>query len=241
MALAVHIILAIICSPTLPSIRFLYPRSVHLHNSLVLGILYNASSAVPGPSASRKGWGTSGAFSASHSDHQTSIRQAEAEAYQHENGDFEAEDVDPEAATASIEPEKRVNILAASFTTAERQRIKSMSKPLSRNLSSIANTSSWAGAGADLLERKRKEEEKKTKETERKRLKEQHTEIGGRDWLKEVIAEELACQENRASLPAGKLQSGYDVSPQVLTVPMTRIIISDRTSSVAIQQSSAMC
>lgn len=207
----------------------------------MLGILYNASSAVPGPSASRKGWGTSGAFSASHSDHQTSIRQAEADAYQQENGDFEAEDVDPEAATASIEPEKRVNILAASFTTAERQRIKSMSKPLSRNLSSIANTSSWAGAGADLLERKRKEEEKKTKETERKRLKEQHTEIGGRDWLKEVIAEDLACQENRASLPAGKLQSGYEVFPHVLTVPMTRIIISDRTSSVAIQQSSVVC
>lgn len=167
---------------------------MHLHNALVLGILYNASSAVPGPSSSR---GVLGTLNGSQNE-PSSARNAT-----NENAEEDTEDLDAEL-DASLPPGKRLRLLAASLSTKERQRIKAVGKPPARNFASGANASSWAGAGADLLEKKRKEEEKKQKEIDRRRLREVHTQISANDWAKDALAEDAVRQENRTKLPNGK-------------------------------------
>lgn len=169
---------------------------MHLHNALVLGIIYNASSAVPGPSSTR------GTAIHHHS------ASAGAKSDEPEGDEYQGVEAAPPSNgihSPSIHPRKRLRLLVASLTDKERQRIKTAGRQANKSAAAGASALSWAGAGADLLEKRRKEEEKRTKEAEKRRLREVHTEIGGRDWVQEAISEELAKQENRAKLPVGAL------------------------------------
>lgn len=183
---------------------------MHLHNALVLGILYNASSAVPGPSSSR------GVVSSHHEANGTHA----ADGYNDGTaGNAEGENAKPsDLFSESIHPRKRLRLLAASISSKERQRIKASGKPAARHLATGANASSWAGAGADLLEKRRKEEDKKAREAEKRRLRGLHTQIGADDWMEEALQEETARQENRAKqLPVCKyhlrLRSSHQPDP----------------------------
>ncbi|CAO1637921.1 unnamed protein product [Parajaminaea phylloscopi] len=176
-------------------------EDVHLHNALVLGILYNASSAVPGPSSSR------GSYNAlpSHSE-ATAGHAGESFASPVDKADGAAA-ASPDLFSESIHPRKRLRLLAASLPAKERLRIKTSGKPANKPTVPAASASSWAGAGADLLEKRRKEEEKKAKEAEKRRLRELYTQIGGDDWMQELAVEDATRQENRGKLPVSTLQA----------------------------------
>lgn len=169
---------------------------MHLHNAFVLGILFNASSGVAGPSSAHDTLS-----------HQPGARKDGVSShYRNINGTMAPVDPDEDdihGASQHIPSKQRISMLAASLPIKERQRIKASGKIQERSSTAGSNTSSWAGAGADLLEKRRKEEEKKSKEAERKRLREVHTEIGALDWTREALLEEATKQEVRAKLPIG--------------------------------------
>lgn len=186
---------------------------------MIFGIIYNASSAVPGPSALKGGH--SGA----------SERQADGTSLGKRNAIGAAETGDDQEDEGQDEyehmsPRKRLRMLAASLPIKERQRIKAAGKPSERAGISGPNTSSWAGAGADLLEKRRKEEEKKSKEAERKRLREVHTEIGSIDWTRETLLAEAAKQEVRPKLPVGSYLTSWPAhSLQHVCTVVTRLVL----------------
>ncbi|CAO1614440.1 unnamed protein product [Sympodiomycopsis kandeliae] len=192
----------------------LKPEHVHLHNSLVLGILYNASSAVPGPSAHK---GTMPHIPGARADDAASRNGLNVGEQQEQHGGR------TQLPEERIPPKKRLRMLAASLSIKERQRIKASGKEPDRAAVAGANTSSWAGAGADLLEKRRKEEEKKSKEAELKRRREVHTEIGSLDWTREALIEEVTKQELRAKVSVATLQALLR-APQVLSCRETKCL-----------------
>ena len=70
---------------------------------------------------------------------------------------------------------KRLRLLTAGLSRKERSRIRNVPKHLTNSHSMGTNGASslgWAGAGADMLEKKRKEEEKRRTIEEKERAKE---------------------------------------------------------------------
>lgn len=155
---------------------------MHLHNSLVLGLLFNASADVPGPSTSKL----------------STIRKRERDAngnvIESRSGDDRSVQSDGEGIDEPINrilapPEKRLRLLAAGLSRKDRARVKNVPKAMThtRGLASGATSSlGWAGAGADMLEKKRKEEEKKRLFDDKKRVKEVYTQVGAKDWQSEI-------------------------------------------------------
>jgi transcriptional coactivator HFI1/ADA1 len=155
----------------------IYHAAVHLHNQLVLGLLYNASAGIAGPSSLRNG----------HSHHK---RDANGDLVG-PNGDLigsqdeDDEDEDEPMNRVLAPPGKRLRMLTAGLSRKDRARIKNIPKNMTHSkglASGAASSLGWAGAGADMLEKKRKEEEKRRSLEEKKRVKEVHTQIGAKDW-----------------------------------------------------------
>ncbi|MCO5588200.1 hypothetical protein L7F22_042155 [Adiantum nelumboides] len=85
---------------------------------------------------------------------------------------------------------KRLRLLTAGLSRKERSRIRNVPKQLTNSHSMGSNGASslgWAGAGADMLEKKRKEEEKRRSIEEKQRAREAYTEIGSMDWKRTAL------------------------------------------------------
>jgi transcriptional coactivator HFI1/ADA1 len=136
------------------------------------------------------------------------------------NSDNDQED-DP-AYRMLAPPDKRLRLLAAGLSRRDRARIKNVPKAMSHSrISTSGATSSlgWAGAGADMLEKKRKEEERRRTIDEKKRVKEVYTQIGAKDWKSEFLqsTSQVASVHERLSLR--ELQSLYIRTTPCLLCP----------------------
>jgi hypothetical protein len=119
--------------------------------------------------------------------------------------DEEEEEEDEPAHRMLAPPDKRLRLLTAGLSRKDRARIKGIPKAMShsRSLASGATSSlGWAGAGADMLEKKRKEEERRRTIDEKKRVKEVYTQIGAKDWKSELLhgSGQIANVQERLSL-----------------------------------------
>lgn len=167
---------------------------VHLHNSLVLGLLFNASADVPGPSSVRNG-----------AAHWHPMRDADGLDCRDEDAAARLLSDAEEDDCVLQPPKKRLRLLAAGLPRKERARIRSIPKSLSSSRSQAAGGSSslgWAGAGAELLEKKRKEEERRKSVMEKRRAKEAYTEIGSPAWKAAALdgVGEVAIVQDRVAL-----------------------------------------
>lgn len=135
--------------------------TVHLHNALILGILYNASADVPGPSsrASRR------------------ITR-----------------ILPDGTTITEEEEeepsrKRLRNLVAGLPRKERLRLKNLENvgKLGANAVGGAAGLGWAGSAADMLEKKRKDEEKRKVAEDRRKVRQYKSAIGAKNWKGQAI------------------------------------------------------
>jgi transcriptional coactivator HFI1/ADA1 len=148
--------------------------AVHLHNSLLLGIIYNASPDVHLPSSNKRGLGARGGLAST------------------------APSSDSEDAAGPSAPRKRLRALIAGMPQKERARLKAAAKPPPR--AAVMGALGWAGAGADMLEKKRKEEERRRAKEEKRRVREATTEIGGADWRAEAASAEMRLRDVREKL-----------------------------------------
>lgn len=150
--------------------------TVHLHNALILGILYNASADVPGPSsrASRR------------------ITR-----------------ILPDGTTITEEEEeepsrKRLRNLVAGLPRKERLRLKNLDKAGKLGANAVGGAASlgWAGSAADMLEKKRKDEEKRKVAEDRKKVRQYKSAIGAKDWKGQAIYgnQQIAAVRSKLSL-----------------------------------------
>ncbi|EPQ26010.1 uncharacterized protein PFL1_06464 [Pseudozyma flocculosa PF-1] len=146
--------------------KCLKSEHVHLHNSLILGILYNASADVPGPSSGRRGG-------------RTRVRRRLPDGTI--LSDDETDDEEPS--------KKRLRALVAGLPKKERMRLKNLERAgkLGTNSAGGALGLGWAGSAADLLEKKRKEEEKRKVVEDRRKVREVKSAIGARDWKGQTL------------------------------------------------------
>ncbi|PWZ03654.1 hypothetical protein BCV70DRAFT_209895 [Testicularia cyperi] len=142
--------------------KSLKSEHVHLHNALILGILYNASADVPGPSSSR-----------------ASRRVTR---------------VLPDGTTVTEEEEeepsrKRLRTLVAGLPRKERMRLINLEKSGKLGANSIGGVAGlgWAGSAADMLEKKRRDEEKRKVAEDRRKVRQFKSAIGARDWKGHAI------------------------------------------------------
>lgn len=75
---------------------------------------------------------------------------------------------------------KMLRHMYAGLSQKERQRLQHL--PVGSQASLLASSAGWAGAGAELLEKKRKEDEKRKSVEERRRTREAKTAIGAPSW-----------------------------------------------------------
>lgn len=117
--------------------------------------------------------------------------------------------------------------MVAGLTNNERSRLKNIGQPIRAGLatnsssstnggqSSIANLG-WAGAGADLLGKKRREEEKRKMMEEKRKVRELMTDVGSKDWRSSAVQAEAHLSGLKEKLPkceffAFGLQFGYSI------------------------------
>ena len=151
---------------------------VHLHNSLLLGLLYNASPGVPGPS--------------------TALVNKNAR---------KVTSAGLDAADDDRNPRKRIRYLVAGLNKQERLRLKNLGKAGKGSFGVTAAEKAnldWAGAGADMLEKKRREDERKRHIEERRRYREAQTTIGAKSWKAETLQEHEAADFVRGRLALRK-------------------------------------
>lgn len=130
---------------------------------MILGILYNASADVPGPST------------------RTALRRITR--------------VLPDGSTITEEePEepsrKRLRTLVAGLPRKERLRLKNLEKAGKLGgfgSIGVAASLGWAGSAADMLEKKRKEEEKRKVAEDRRKVRLYKSAIGAKDWKGQAI------------------------------------------------------
>ncbi|KDN45092.1 hypothetical protein K437DRAFT_274346 [Tilletiaria anomala UBC 951] len=161
--------------------KLLKSEHVHLHNSLLLGLLYNASPGVPGPSSTTAA---------------KSTRKAGGSEIDH--GEDKAS------------PRKRMRLLVAGLNKKERSRLKSLAKGGKGGIGSTSSEKAnldWAGAGADLLEKKRKEDERKKALEDKKRYREAQTAVGAMDWRTETLHRYESAESARRRLPLSVQQA----------------------------------
>ncbi|CDS01444.1 related to HFI1-adaptor protein required for structural integrity of the SAGA complex [Sporisorium scitamineum] len=141
--------------------KALKTEHIHLHNALILGILYNASADVPGPSS-------------------RATRPITR--------------LLPDGATVTEEEEeepsrKRLRNLVAGLPRKERLRLKNLEKAGKLGANAVGGAASlgWAGSAADMLEKKRKDEEKRKVAEDRRKVRQYKSAIGAKDWKGEAI------------------------------------------------------
>lgn len=148
---------------------------IAVHNELVVGLLYNASPGVPGPTLAHR-FASGRTFA---------------------DGDWDDDRRPP--------PHKRLRTMVAGLTNRERAALKAAG---GRRLpGSIADGSTdpslvWAGEAAEVLERKRRDDERRRQVEEKKRFRETRTLIGARDWLSETRAGQEFVDVTLGRLPA---------------------------------------
>ncbi|KAJ9473971.1 Transcriptional regulator of RNA polII [Pseudozyma hubeiensis] len=158
--------------------KALKAEHIHLHNALILGILYNASADVPGPSsrASRR------------------ITR-----------------ILPDGTTITEEEEeepsrKRLRNLVAGLPRKERLRLKNLENvgKLGANAVGGAAGLGWAGSAADMLEKKRKDEEKRKVAEDRRKVRQYKSAIGAKDWKGQAIqaTQQIAAVRGKLSFTA---------------------------------------
>ena len=146
--------------------KWMTPACVPLHNALVLSILAQACSK-----SSSSGLGA-GARSL------TSPIQPRAALL--DDADEAADALEPPVDGHDGRGLKRLRHMYAGLTEDERARLDSLAK---QNASSAHTSASvWAGAGAELLEKKRKEDEKRRAIEDRRRTREVKSAIGASHW-----------------------------------------------------------
>lgn len=141
--------------------KALKAEHVHLHNTLILGILYNASADVPGPSS-------------------RAARRITR--------------ILPDGSTITEEEEeepsrKRLRNLVAGLPRKERLRLKNLEKAGKLGANAVGGAASlgWAGSAADMLEKKRKDEEKRKVAEDRRKVRQYKSAIGAKDWKGQAI------------------------------------------------------
>ncbi|SNX85200.1 related to HFI1 - adaptor protein required for structural integrity of the SAGA complex [Melanopsichium pennsylvanicum] len=158
--------------------KALKTEHIHLHNALILGILYNASADVPGPSS------------------RTSRRITR---------------ILPDGSTITEEEEespsrKRLRNLVAGLPRKERLRLKNLEKAGKLGAGAIGGAASlgWAGSAADMLEKKRKDEEKRKVAQDRKKVREYKSAIGAKDWRGHAVQanQQIAAVRGKLSFSA---------------------------------------
>uniref|UniRef100_V5ESC0 Uncharacterized protein n=1 Tax=Kalmanozyma brasiliensis (strain GHG001) TaxID=1365824 RepID=V5ESC0_KALBG len=141
--------------------KALKTEHIHLHNALILGILYNASADVPGPSS-------------------RATRRITR--------------ILPDGTTITEEEEeepsrKRLRNLVAGLPRKERLRLKNLEKAGKLGANAVGGAASlgWAGSAADMLEKKRKDEEKRKVAEDRRKVRLHKSAIGAKDWKGQAI------------------------------------------------------
>ncbi|WFD43189.1 hypothetical protein MPSI1_001844 [Malassezia psittaci] len=148
--------------------RWLPDEHLPLHNALMLSMLSAASSS---RYKAREGLGPTAAPT-------SSIQVLTGPFHQLENHpDFEHE---PPINGSDQPSKKRLRHMYAGLSQRERTRLQHL--PTSSRAGAHTAATVWAGAGAELLERKRKEDEKRKAVEERRRMRETVTAIGAVSW-----------------------------------------------------------
>ncbi|KAN0061203.1 hypothetical protein ACQY0O_006938 [Thecaphora frezii] len=166
--------------------KCLKSEHVHLHNALILGILYNASADVPGPSSSRRGG-------------RNRVRRRLPDGTL--VSDDESDDDQPS--------KKRLRTLVAGLSKKDRMRLKNLENAgkLGANAAGGALGLGWAGAAADMLEKKRKEEEKRKVVEDRRKVREIKSAIGAKDWKGQALQAANHVEAVRGRLSASAQQA----------------------------------
>ncbi|CCF50556.1 hypothetical protein NDA11_006581 [Ustilago hordei] len=158
--------------------KALKAEHVHLHNALILGILYNASTDVPGPSS-------------------RTVRRITR--------------ILPDGSTITEEEEeepsrKRLRNLVAGLPRKERLRLKKLEKVGKLGANAIGGAASlgWAGSAADMLEKKRKDEEKRKVAEDRRKVRHYKSAIGAKDWKGQAVqaTQQIAAVRGKLSFSA---------------------------------------
>lgn len=146
--------------------KWMTPACVPLHNALVLSILAQAFSK---SSSSALGAGTRSL---------TSPIQPRTALL--DDADEVSDAIEPPVDGLDGRGMKRLRHMYAGLTEEERARLDSLAK---QNASAAHTSASvWAGAGAELLEKKRKEDEKRRAIEDRRRTREVKSAIGASHW-----------------------------------------------------------
>ncbi|SJX64043.1 related to HFI1-adaptor protein required for structural integrity of the SAGA complex [Sporisorium reilianum f. sp. reilianum] len=158
--------------------KALKTEHIHLHNALILGILYNASADVPGPSS----------------------RAARRITRLLPDGTTVTEEEEEEPSR------KRLRNLVAGLPRKERLRLKNLEKAGKLGANAVGGAASlgWAGAAADMLEKKRKDEEKRKVADDRRKVRQYKSAIGAKDWKGQAIqaTQQIAAVRTKLSFSA---------------------------------------
>lgn len=120
--------------------------------------------------------------------------------------------MDPDELSNGEPSRKRLRHLVAGLTNNERARLKNIGQPIRAGLGgqssnsgsiqgSIANLG-WAGAGADLLGKKRRDEEKRKMMEDKRKVRELMTDVGSKDWRSNATQAEANLSTIKEKLPS---------------------------------------
>ena len=130
----------------------------------------------------------------------------------------------PDGSTVTEEEEeepsrKRLRNLVAGLPRKERLRLKNLEKAGKLGANAIGGAASlgWAGSAADMLEKKRKDEEKRKVAEDRRKVRQYKSAIGAKDWKGQAIQ---ATQQIAAV--RGKLSFCKCPSPLLCPEPIRR-------------------
>lgn len=150
--------------------RWITPELTALHNAFVLSILAEVSTAATGGEHRMRG--RHGAHAPT-----SPIRAPQSTFYDPDESD---EWEDPPVDGSARAGRKRLRHLFAGLSQRERKRLQLL--PRSGTSAVATGSAGWAGAGAELLEKKRKEDEKRKSIEEKRRTREAKSAIGAVSW-----------------------------------------------------------
>ncbi|WFD37051.1 hypothetical protein MCUN1_003943 [Malassezia cuniculi] len=162
-------------------------EQVPLHNALVLSMLARALEPTTDPSGSRH---------AAHGVHAPASPIRAPRALLGDGAEDDDIDYDPPIAGSDEPGRKRLRHMYAGLPASERERLKQLPKCPGASAASAG----WAGAGAELLERKRKEDEKRRSVEERRRTREATSAVGAVGWQAAAMAAAAQAESIRPRL-----------------------------------------
>ncbi|KAK0523599.1 hypothetical protein OC834_004840 [Tilletia horrida] len=192
---------------------------IHLHNALIMGILHNASPGVPGPSTDDDPTGTGSSKRRKPGDPDP---DATVEVSTHKRQRLvlaglpkrERQRIKlvgklsrgPTASAATANTaSSALTALGPTLSAASAAGAGAGDSGAGSNADSaalLAGGVGWAGANAEMLERKRKEQEKRKAVEEKRRIRENLTNIGARDWRGETTQQAESLDDVKDKLSA---------------------------------------